>query len=92
MSTEPSHGPILVKFVRSADVISILSGVSKLQPPYFVKPDRSPSEREKEKCLISIRWSLVQSGIERKDIKIRNLSILVNNNRFGKVHSSIRFS
>ena len=37
--------PILVKFVRIADVSSILSNKSVLSPPIRIKPDMSPEER-----------------------------------------------
>lgn len=83
--------PILVKFVRCSDAHSILSKVRELSPPYSIKPDRSLSERKKDKCLMDIRWSLIQSGIARSLIKIRGVSLYVNNNLLGKADSTDTF-
>lgn len=71
--------PILVKLIRAADASSIIIKSRNLEPPYSVKPDRSVEERKKEKCLMDVRWSLIQSGYERKCIKIRNSSLFVKN-------------
>ena len=67
--------PIMVKYIRSANVSSILSKCAHLHAPFFIKPDRSVGERLREKTLLEVRWSLISSGIERKDIKLRNSSI-----------------
>lgn len=79
---KPKPRPILIKFIRGVDVTSVLSRVNQVKAP---KSDRSIKEREKEKCLMSIRWSLIQSGMV---IKLRGSSILVNGNLLGKVDSS----
>ena len=71
-----------------ADATDVLLKHRELQSPYSIKPDRSPEERKKEKCLMSVRWSLIQSGIERKN---RKSSLLVNNVILGKVDSSNTF-
>ena len=69
--------PILVKFIRSADASSILSKRGSLRQPLFVKPDLSRAERVIDSLLMKERWNLIQSGTERKHIKIRNDSIYV---------------
>ena len=84
--------PIMVKLIRSADVTSILSKVGQLSYPYFIKPDRSLEERRKERFLMEVRWSLIQTGIKRKCIKIKNSALFINNNKLGMVDSSTHFS
>ena len=77
--------PLLTKLTRTADVVSILSKRSVLQPPFIIKPDLSPDQRAKEKILLRERWSLIQSGVSRKYIKIRNECLYVNQVLFGKM-------
>ena len=38
--------------------------------------------------LLSERWNLIQSGIDRKLIKIRNKQIYVNNQLYGSIQDS----
>ena len=83
--------PLMVKFVRAADANSIISKSVQLRKPYFVKPDRSLEERKKDKCLLDVRWSLLQSGYDRSSIKIRYSSLYLNNNLVGKVDSTNTF-
>ena len=83
--------PLMVKFVRATDANSIISKSVQLRKPYFVKPDRSLEERKKDKCLLDVRWSLLQSGYDRSSIKIRNSSLYLNNNLVGKVDSTNTF-
>lgn len=83
--------PVMVKFVRSADVRCILSKCSQLRAPYCIKPDRSEEERKREKSLLGVRWSLILSGIERKNIKLRNSSIYVSGVLYGRLDGSGTF-
>ena len=48
----------------------------------------SKEERDTESILLSERWKLLQSGIDRKLIKIRIKQIFVNNQLHGSVHDS----
>lgn len=80
--------PILVKFVRCHDAISILANAKSLRKPYFVKPDLTPEQRRREKVLLEARWSLIQSGFERASIKIRKSSIYLNNVLHGSLDSN----
>ena len=80
--------PILVKLLRSSDVSNILSKRRSLTLPYSIKPDLSLEERKRESALLKERWSLIQSGIERKFIRIHNLSIFVNNKLHGRLDLS----
>ena len=60
--------PILIKFVRAADVASIFSKKRNLTHPYSIKPDMPRDQRLLESVLMKERWSLIQSGTSRKDI------------------------
>ena len=77
--------PILVKFTRSADAASILYKRGSITGPFVVKPDLSPEQRVVEKILLKERWSLIQSGVDRKDIKLRQGNIYVKNKKYGQV-------
>ena len=61
--------PILIKLLRSSDVSNILSKRRSLTLPYSIKSDLSLKER-KQKSVVKKRLSLIQSGIERKFIRI----------------------
>ena len=69
----PRPRPILVKFLRSADVSKVLELAKRslIQPPYSVKPYLSKEEQRCESALLKERWSLIQSGTSRESIKIR---------------------
>lgn len=69
--------PILVKFVRVADAASVLSKKGSLNHPHFIKPDLTPQERQRDSILLRERWSLIQAGIPRHDIKIRDSRLYV---------------
>ena len=55
-------------------LLEILSSRASFAP-YFVKPDLSPDQRVQEKILLKERWILIQSGVERSDIKIKAIRI-----------------
>lgn len=79
--------PILVKFVRATDASCLLYKRSGLRKPVFVKPDLSPFQRKRESILLRERWSLIQSGISRSSIKIRNSKLFLHNELFGSLDS-----
>ena len=73
----PAHDkprPILVKFVKIADVsnIILLSKKRNLHQPYFIKPDMSREQRKQETVLMRKRWNLIQSRIPRNEVKFHN--------------------
>ena len=82
--------PILVKFLRSADVSKVLAKRSFIQPPYSVKPYLSKEEQRCESALLKERWSLIQSGTSRESIKIRLKDgwIMVDSKLYGKWDST----
>jgi len=53
--------------------------LSKICGPIYIKPDLSPEERAKESILLKERWGLIQKGAERKQIKLRNGALFVDN-------------
>ena len=77
--------PILIKFVRVADVASILAKKKNLSHPYSIKPDMSPDQRLQESVLMRERWSLIQTGTSRNHIRIRGNSIYVSSKLHGRV-------
>ena len=79
---------ILIKFLRSTEAIMALSKITSFQAPVRIKPDLSPEERKAESILLKERWSLMQSGFDKKRIKIRNKSIYVDSKLYGQFHNS----
>ena len=77
--------PILVKFLRTLDASTVLFNRSKTKKPILIKPDMTPEERKIESILLHERWNLIQQGIDRKAIKLRNGQILINNRLHGIV-------
>ena len=80
--------PILVHFVRMSDVSSVLAKRGSLKRPYSVKPIMSKEQRKIESILLKERWNLIQSGISRTQIRIRDSNIYVNKKLHGKVVDS----
>ena len=77
--------PLLIKFLRSNVALDILSSKNKLEAPVYIKPDLTPFERQKERLLLKERRSLIDNGTERRNIKMRNDSLYVNNKLHCKV-------
>ena len=79
--------PLLVKLTRASDVSMILSGRSKLstQPGITIKPDLSREDRAIESVLLKERRSLIDSGTERRLIKIKGSVLYLNNKKYGSV-------
>lgn len=82
--------PILVKFVRIADVTRIFSKKINLSTPFSIKPDMSRTQRLQESILMRERWHLIQSGVSRKSIRVRGDSLYVSNKLHGRV-SNFKF-
>ena len=81
--------PILVTLNSTADVSYILSHCHHLHSPISIKPDLSLQDRKAKAILLHERWKLIQSGIERKSIKLQNLSLFVNNRPYGKIINGV---
>ena len=80
--------PILITFIRIADLSGILSKRGNITQPYSIKPDMSPNERLHESILLKERWNLIQSGVSRKYIRIRADCLYVRNKLHGRVCNS----
>ena len=80
--------PILVKFLRTIDVTTILSNRASLDTSISIKQDLSPEEKHLESILLNERWKLIQAGYDCKSIKIRRGSILLNGKLFGHLDGS----
>ena len=80
--------PVLVKLSRSYDVSSILSNRQFLPKDLTIKPDLPPAERAVESLLMKERWQLIQSGQNKKDIKIYGNKLLLKGNLYGTVANS----
>ena len=78
----------LVKLSRTIDVINVLSKKDAYPSGIIIKPDLPPEERAIESELLKQRWSLVQSGTDRKAIKIKKPSLYVHNKLYGTVKNS----
>jgi len=77
----------LLKLNRAVDVISVLSNLGAKS--VSIKPDMTPEERKIEGLLLKERWSLLQSGVDKVDIKIRLSSIYVKGVKHGYVSNSV---
>ena len=77
--------PILVTLNSTGDVSNILSHSRRSKPPVSIRPDLSPNDRKINAILLHERWKLIQSGRNRNSIKVRNSTLYVNNQLFGKV-------
>ena len=81
--------PLLIKLNRAIDVVTILANRGSLNDKSItVKPDMSPQEKQKEALLLKQQWSLMQSGINKADIKIKSSSIYVKGKKYGYVLNS----
>ena len=77
--------PVLVKFIRISDVTSTLSKRGNLSRPYVIKLDMSREQREIESALMKERWRLIESGVHRSNLKIKDNRLFVGK----KLHGSV---
>ena len=82
--------PVLTKLSRTCDVSSILFQRGKLRGSgKAIKADLSKADRQVNRLLMDRRWSLIQSGTDRSEIKIKGGSIFVNKKRLGSVINGV---
>jgi len=79
--------PLMVIFLRSVDVSSILSNRKLLKSPIFIKPDMSVEERKNEALLLKERRSLIEKGVAQNKIKLRGSTLFVDNQPHCKIHN-----
>ena len=77
--------PLLVKFLRSADTANILRNKAQLSSPVYIKPDLTHEERIQESMLLKERRSLIDKGVNRKQIKLRNWGIYIDDKSHCKI-------
>lgn len=77
--------PLLVKFLRSADTANILRNRAQLSHPIYVKPDLTPEEKTQESMLLKERRSLIDKGVDRKQIKLRSWGIFIDDKPHCKI-------
>ena len=77
--------PVLIKMNRSIDVISLLGARKNLPNHLVIKPDLTLEERQLESILMKERWGLIQSGQNKKDIKIQGNKLYLKGNIYGNV-------
>jgi len=86
---QPRPRPILIKLQRTMDVNAILANKSSLPSPLVIKPDMLPQERAIESVLLKERWTLIEGGHNRKQIKLSNNRIYINNQLHGEVVNGV---
>jgi len=79
--------PLMVKFLRSIDISSILSNRKLLKSHIFIKPDMSVEERKNEALLLNERLSLIEKGVTRNRNKPRSSTLFVDNQPHCKIHN-----
>jgi len=70
--------PLLVKFLRVFDATLALSKRGSLQSPIHVKPDLTRDKRAVDSAFLKVRWNLIQTGTDKKCIKLRANNIYIN--------------
>jgi len=58
-------------------ILSKANLLSNYKEKIFISPALTPSEINTEKLILKRRWELIQDGVERRDIKIKNLKLIV---------------
>lgn len=74
--------------IRTSDVSKILSNKRSLPKPYSIKLDMPPEHRRIGALLLRERWKLIQSGVPRNEIRIKNHCLLVGGEMYGQVEDS----
>ena len=77
-ATNPKPRPLLVKFLRVFDATLVLSKRGSLQSPIHIKPDLTRDERAVDSAFLKVRWNLIQTGTDKKCIKLRGNNIYIN--------------
>ena len=75
-----------MKFLTTSETASILSKCVGVKSPLSIKPDLSSQNRRKDAALTKERWALVQSGVDRSEIKIKDFRLLVHNEVYARFH------
>jgi len=84
----PRLRPILIKFLRATEASMALSKIASFKAPMHIKPDLTHEERQAEKVLLKERWTLVQLGFDKEQIKLRNKCIFIDNKLYSQYQNS----
>ena len=76
---------LLVKLNHAIDVTSILSNRSKSPKGISIKADLNQEERRRDALLLAERWGLMQSGTDKRLIRIKSSIIYVEGRKHGEV-------
>jgi len=72
------------------DIDTILSNRSSIDNSNItIKPDMNPRDQHKEVLLLKECWLLIQSGVNKTDIKIKSSSLYIKGKKYGYVYKSI---
>ena len=80
-----SHRPILATFGSTAEVDRVLSSSRSFPQSISIRPDLSPKNRKARFLLLKERRRLIDSGVDRLSIRIKDAGIYVDNKLSGKV-------
>lgn len=83
-----STRPLLVTMSRTSDVLSNKLSLAN-RPHLRISPDLPPHLRKSRSILLKVRYDLISSGIERKNIRISSDSIFVNHVKRGSVINQV---
>ena len=88
--SENSSRPLLVTLNSTADVRNILHHHNNSSDTSItIKPDLPAAIRKGNAILLKERWSLINSGIDRKSIRIHGQELFVNGQVHGKISGSV---
>ena len=76
--------PLMVKLNRAVHVTSILSNRSRSPKSVSIKADLTQEERRRDALLLAERWRLLQSGVDKKLIRIRFSGMYVRGKKYGE--------
>ena len=78
--------PLLVTLSRASEVVEILSRRNSLaDEKIYIKPYLSLEEKHAESVLLKERRSLIDSGINRKLIRLRGSNLFIGQRHYGRV-------
>ena len=66
------------RFLRIFDATKLLAKRSSLPSPIVIKPDLTREERAIDSAFLRPRWNLIQSGTDKKSIRLKGNDILIN--------------
>ena len=85
---------LLVRLTWYYEAVLALSQSHKLSkwPGIFIKPDFFQDERSIQSLLLKERKKLIDSGTERKNIKLLGNTLFLNKQKYGTVKGSVFYS